>query len=259
MDDNLLPDQPARIIVAMSGGVDSSTAAALLVEAGHQVSGLMARLWRDPQVEADVQGAEKSARQVCAHLGIPFQALDLREHFRAQVVNYFAAEYAQGRTPNPCLACNRQIKFGALLRWARANGADYLATGHYARRRQVKGRYQLLRGADPSKDQSYVLYALDQRTLAQVLFPLGSYDKEYVRQMARARGLAAAERDESQEICFIPDNDYRRFMQAHYPKAIRPGAIYDTLGQRIGTHQGLAFYTIGQRKDWASRQRNRSM
>ncbi len=245
---NLLPERPSRIAVALSGGVDSSLAALLLVEAAHQVSGVMARLWADEADGGATQGSETSVRQLCQRLSIPFHMVDLREAFRRQVVSYFGAEYASGRTPNPCLACNREIKFGALWRWTQEQGAEYLATGHYARRRFAGGAYQLARGLDRRKDQSYVLYMLDQQTLARTLFPLGDWTKEQVRQAAEAAGLPAAERPESQEICFIPDNDYRGFLARHYPEAIRPGPIYDTAGREIGQHGGLPFYTVGQRK-----------
>ncbi len=245
---NLLPERPSTVAVALSGGVDSSLAALLLAQAGHRVSGVMMRLWVDEAVRGNAPSGEESARQLCQRLGIPFQVLDLRDEFRREVVSYFGAEYARGRTPNPCLACNRQIKFGALWRWAQAQGAEYLATGHYARRRLVDGAYQLVRAADRRKDQSYVLYMLGQETLAHTLFPLGDLTKGQVRQAAEAAGLAAAQRPESQEICFIPDDDYRGFLGRHYPEAIRPGPIHDTAGREIGQHAGLPFYTVGQRK-----------
>ena len=246
---NLPPETPTSVMVAMSGGVDSSTSAMLLARAGHRVSGVMARMWRQAgENTEEASASEESARDICALLGIPFHVLDLRDAFYANVVAPFADEYTNGRTPNPCLFCNRHIKFGALLDWVRDQGVAYLATGHYARRSHVDGRYQLLRGVDRGKDQSYFLYMLSQDVLAHVLFPLGEFTKETVRRMARENGLAAAERPESQDICFIPDNDYRGFLAKHGPEMIRQGPIYDTLGRERGTHNGLPFYTIGQRK-----------
>jgi tRNA-specific 2-thiouridylase len=164
------------------------------------------------------------------------------------VVDRFLAEYGAGRTPNPCLACNRAIRFGRLLQQSRALGASYLATGHYARAEQVGGRYRLRMGRDAQKDQSYVLYMLGQEELRSVLFPLGELTKPVVRRMAHERGLPAAERDESMDLCFVSGNDYRRFVREHAPQTIRPGPILDTSGRAIGRHQGLPFYTVGQRK-----------
>lgn len=242
-----------RVVVAMSGGVDSSTVAALLVEKGYDVIGVMMRLWAEEGEGGSTNRccsteAVESARRVCYTLGIPFYLLNYEQEFKRQVVDPFIAEYARGRTPNPCLACNRHIKFDLLLRQAQAMDAQYLATGHYARIRQVNGRYQLLKGIDQEKDQSYVLYMLGQRELQHLLLPLGDYTKEQVRAMARQRGLPVADRAESQDLCFLMDNDYRRFLQAHAPESIRPGPILDTAGRVIGQHKGLPFYTIGQRE-----------
>jgi tRNA-specific 2-thiouridylase len=243
-----------RVVVAMSGGVDSSVAAALLVEQGYEVSGVMMRLW------AEGNGAEMSANRCCtpaavadAHavtrmLGIPFHLLCYGEIFKARVVDYFVAGYARGLTPNPCLACNRHVRFGRLLAEAQAMGADYLATGHYARVRRQGDSYQLLRGIDAAKDQSYVLYMLNQAQLSQVLFPLGDYTKEEVRAMARARGLPVADKAESQDLCFLADGDYKAFLKRVIPAAVRPGPILDRSGRVIGQHKGLPYYTIGQRQ-----------
>ncbi len=243
-----------RVVVAMSGGVDSSLAAALLVEQGYEVVGMMLRLW----AEDDVPGAagnrcctpdaQALARYVANLLEIPFYVLDVQAPFKQRVVDFFIREYSAGVTPNPCLQCNRHIRFGHLLRHALALGAGYLATGHYARVRQVNGRYQLLKGVDAHKDQSYVLHVLGQQELAHALFPVGGYTKAEVREMARARGLPVADRPESQDLCFLADGDYRRFLARHAPDAVRPGPIMDTAGRRLGQHQGLPFYTIGQRK-----------
>jgi tRNA-specific 2-thiouridylase len=232
----------------MSGGVDSSVAAALLVEAGYQVIGVMMRLWAEGENRCCSPQAVDDARRVAARLGIPFHLVHYEAEFRSCVVDYFIAEYSRGRTPNPCLACNRQIRFGRLLSQAEALDARYLATGHYARLEQADGRYCLCMAADAQKDQSYVLYMLGQGELQRVLFPIGGYNKAQVREMARQRGLPVADRDESMELCFVADDDYRRFLREHAPEAVQPGPILDTAGREIGQHQGLAFYTVGQRR-----------
>lgn len=236
----------------MSGGVDSSLAAALLVEQGYQVTGVTLHLWAE---EEDFRPAPTSccsleavegARRVCQQLGIPHYVFNFREEFRRLVVEEFIREYGRGRTPNPCLACNRWIKFRLLLERARRLGFSYLATGHYARIRRSEEGYHLWRGRDRRKDQSYVLYMLGQAELAHLLFPLGEMTKAEVRREAARRGLATAGRPESQEICFIPDGDYRRFLSARLPA--QPGPILDLSGRVLGTHRGLACYTVGQRK-----------
>lgn len=243
-----------RVVVAMSGGVDSSLAAALLVEQGYEVVGIMLRLWAEDDTSGTAGNrcctpdAQALARYVAYLLEIPFYILDVQTPFKTQVVDFFIREYSSGVTPNPCLQCNRYIRFGHLLRHALALDAGYLATGHYARVRQVNGRYQLLRGVDERKDQSYVLHVLTQQELAHALFPVGGYTKAEVREMARARGLPVADRPESQDLCFLADGDYRRFLARHAPEALRPGPIVDTVGRRLGQHQGLPLYTIGQRK-----------
>lgn len=251
------PTSKAPVLVAMSGGVDSSVAAALLVEKGHAVTGATMRLWAGSagmSQEAPAYGDEEAveaARRVCHALGIPHDVLDLRQAFETCVVEEFVREYARGRTPNPCLLCNQEIKFGLFLQHARALGM-HLATGHYARiaRGEEAGRvrYHLLRGLDRGKDQAYVLYMLDQEALAQTIFPLGGMTKAEVRAEAVRRGLPTAGRPESQEICFIPDNDYRRFLLHRLPKPPRPGPIRDLEGRTLGTHRGLPYYTVGQRK-----------
>ncbi|MEJ2735252.1 MAG: tRNA 2-thiouridine(34) synthase MnmA [Anaerolineae bacterium] len=239
---------PRRAVVAMSGGVDSSVAAALLVEEGFDVIGVMMRLWAETENRCCAPEAIDEARQVAAQLDIPFYLVNYEEEFRTCVVDYFIAEYSQGRTPNPCLACNRHIRFGRLLRHARALDAQYLATGHYAQVDQIDGAYRLRKGFDPQKDQSYVLYMLGQDELPRVLFPIGGFTKAQVREMARHRGLSTADRDESMELCFVTDDDYRRFLSEHAPEAVRPGPILDTAGEEIGRHNGLPFYTVGQRR-----------
>lgn len=258
-----------KVVVAMSGGVDSSVAAALLVEQGYNVVGVMMRLWAEelpaPALRASAVGgdAPEAARQtnkccspeavydaqwVADRLGIPFYVISVEQPFKTQVVDFFVAEYAAGRTPNPCLVCNRQIRFGYLLDYARRLGARYLATGHYARiRRDDQGRFQLWRGADRNKDQSYVLSVLGQDHLAQTLFPVGELTKPQVRRLAAERGLPTASRAESQDLCFVADGDYRGFLLRQAPDIAQPGPILDRSGRMLGTHRGLPFYTIGQR------------
>lgn len=245
----------SRVVVAMSGGVDSSVALALVAQQGYDAVGVMAHFWAERSCDGTAvpnkccsPESEAIARQVCRRMGVPFYAIDLVEPFRRAVVEPFVADYLRGRTPNPCLSCNRDVKFGLLLDYALAQGADYLATGHYARIRREGDRFLLLRGLDARKDQSYVLYMLGQRELAHALFPLGELTKAQVRSLARALGLASAERPESQEICFVRDNDYRRFLRDVASESIRPGPIYNSAGARVGTHKGLPFYTIGQRE-----------
>jgi tRNA-specific 2-thiouridylase len=249
---------PSSVLVAMSGGVDSSLAAALLAEQGYQVAGVTMHLWAGEEGIAPSRGsccsleAVEGARRVCQALDIPHYVFNLSQEFETCVVGEFVREYARGRTPNPCLACNREVKFRLLLQRARALGFTRLATGHYARvacsQRAGRPAYHLLRGVDRGKDQSYVLYTLGQQELAHTLFPLGEMTKGQVRSEAARRNLPTAGRPESQEICFIPDDDYRRFLARRLPQASRPGPIRDLQGSVLGTHRGLANYTIGQRK-----------
>jgi tRNA-specific 2-thiouridylase len=246
-----------HVVVAMSGGVDSSAAAALLVEQGYAVIGVMLRLWAEPPLpgaEADASNrccsleSLAGAQAVADRLDIPFYVINAEEPFRRGVVDFFIREYAAGRTPNPCLTCNRKIRFGYLLEYARSLGARYLATGHYARiRAGADGKLELWRGVDPLKDQSYVLSVLGQNDLRQVLFPMGEYTKAQVRALAAGRGLPTASRPESQDLCFVADGDYRRFLTRWAPASVRPGPILDRQGRRLGTHRGLPFYTVGQR------------
>jgi tRNA-specific 2-thiouridylase len=254
------------VVVGMSGGVDSSVAAALLKEQGYDVVGIMLRLWSEPPVYGE-DGGELStenkccslesvsdARRVANQLDIPFYIVNVEEPFRETIVDYFYDEYAAGRTPNPCLRCNRQIRFTLLLERALALGADYLATGHYVRvdNDTFTGLRRLRRAVDGSKDQSYVLHVLSQWQLQHALFPLGEYTKSEVRAMAAERGLPVASKAESQEICFVAANDYRGFMRRYAAETGRAtpaaGTIVDESGARLGTHEGLAYYTIGQRK-----------
>ena len=243
-----------QVLVALSGGVDSGVAAALLVEQGYEVVGAMLRLWAERSPNNDLANrcctpeAVERARCVAAQLGIPFYLVNAEAEFKAQVVDYLIAEYSSGRTPNPCVHCNRTVRFGFLLNHGLALGVEFMATGHYAHVRRVKGRYQLLRGRDSLKDQSYFLHALSQEQLAHVLFPLGELTKQETRAIARRYGLPVAEQPESQDLCFLADGDYRRFLAQQTPHLFRPGPIRDTSGRVLGEHQGLPAYTIGQRK-----------
>jgi tRNA-specific 2-thiouridylase len=241
-----------RVVVAMSGGVDSSVAAALLVEQGHEVIGLMLRLWEGDSAS----GANRccapediaSARAAAATLGIPFYVLDAQKPFKSHVVDFFVRGYAAGVTPNPCLECNRHVRWGHLFRHAMALEAEYLATGHYARVSHDNGSFQLLRAVDAAKDQSYVLCILGQGQLSHALFPVGDLTKAQVRRQAERFSLPTAARPESQDLCFLGDLDYRTFLRIHAPGSTSPGPILDPSGTVIGGHGGLANFTIGQRK-----------
>lgn len=240
-----------RVVVALSGGVDSSMAALMLLEAGHEVVGVTMRLWSEKEVTSassshftDPSQNIRDAEQICHALGIPFHILDLEREFKEHVIQYLIREYTQGRTPNPCISCNQHIKFGLLLEHALSLDADYLATGHYARVEQHDNAYHLLKGTDPDKDQSYMLYTLTQEKLARLLFPLGNYSKRQVRDLAQKKGLHVAGKASSQDICFIAA-DYGTFLSQHVTTA--PGEIVDEQGKVLGRHRGAAFYTIGQR------------
>ncbi|MCI0518929.1 MAG: tRNA 2-thiouridine(34) synthase MnmA [Chloroflexi bacterium] len=242
-----------RVVVAMSGGVDSSVAAALLKEQGYQVIGMMLRLWSEAGKEDSnrccTPDAMAQARRVAALLEIPFYAVDAQQAFYQAVVQPFVDGYTQGVTPNPCLACNRQVRWSYLLDHALALGADFLATGHYARlERDAEGGLHLLRAVDHSKDQSYVLHVLTQPKLARALFPLGDYTKPQARDLARRFGLPVAERSDSQDLCFLAGGELKGFLLRHAPQTASPGPIASRDGRIFGEHHGLAFYTIGQRK-----------
>lgn len=248
-----------KVMVAMSGGVDSSVAALLLKEKGYNVVGVTLRLWVDPLSEErageTAQGccsleAVTDARRVADLLEIPHYVLNMEDEFKKHIVGNFADEYRRGRTPNPCVECNRSIKFSILMQKARGLGMDKLATGHYARIEYdgENEHYRLYKGIDKQKDQSYMLYVLGQEELARTLFPLGEMDKEQVRRLAASKNLQVAAKKESQEICFIPDNDYRSFMERRHPETSRPGDIVTTTGRKLGRHRGITAYTVGQRK-----------
>jgi tRNA-specific 2-thiouridylase len=233
-----------RVLVAMSGGVDSSVAVALLQKQGYDVEGVTMKL------TAGLCCDIGSAQAVCHHLGIMHHVIDAQAEFAQGVVLDFVSEYRSGRTPNPCIKCNDIIKFHLLLDYARSNGFGFLATGHYARIAQDQAifRFLLKKGIDSDKDQSYFLYRLTQEQMQSILFPLGEIRKVDVRKLARERALPAAERPESQEICFVPDNNYRSFLKEHAPETLRPGDMVMTDGKVVGRHNGIAFFTVGQRR-----------
>ena len=239
-----------RVAVAMSGGVDSSLATALLKEAGYEVIGISMQI--SPSDEQARFGgccgleAIEDAKKVAYKLGIPHYVINFRDIFAQKVIADFCLEYSLGRTPNPCIRCNQHIKFGLLLEKTLAMGADYLATGHYARIEHSQNGYCLLKAVDPTKDQSYFLYTLGQRQLQHLLLPLANLHKVEVRRLSTEMGLPTATRRESQDICFIPDNDYRSFIAKHIPP--KSGDIVDTQGKVLGRHSGLAQYTVGQRQ-----------
>ncbi|HCI86657.1 MAG TPA: tRNA 2-thiouridine(34) synthase MnmA [Dehalococcoidia bacterium] len=243
-----------RAVVAMSGGVDSSVAAALLARDGYEVIGVTMRLFNAPNEQVarlnksccSIEDVE-DARSVCRKIGAKHYFLNFEEEFQKHVIDYFVAEYERGRTPHPCLACNDRLKFEFLIKRSELMDADVVATGHYARIRQTNGEYELLAGVDPLKDQSYVLYTLGQEQLAKLALPIGDYSKVEIREVARELGLAIADKPDSQDICFIPDGDYNRFIEPRL-KRKAPGDIVDAEGNVIGAHDGVHGFTIGQRK-----------
>jgi tRNA-specific 2-thiouridylase len=241
-----------KALVAMSGGVDSSVAAALMLEAGYEVIGVTLKQWVAPDGSLPTAGCctvadAEDARKVAARLGIPHYVLDHSAEFTAEVVDRFVADYAAGLTPNPCVECNRRVRFGALLGRVEPLGCDVLVTGHYARIGTRRGRPALLRAADPAKDQSYVLHMLTAADLARVRFPIGDLTKAEVRDHASRLGLRTAAKPDSQDLCFVA-GDYRAFLQARLPEIRRPGAMVDASGAVVGKHDGVAGFTVGQRQ-----------
>jgi tRNA-uridine 2-sulfurtransferase len=242
-----------KVLVAMSGGVDSSVAAALIKDAGHDVMGVTLKLWSGPNGEAPTAGCctvsdAEDARRVAAQLDIPYYVLDHTDDFRDGVVDRFVHDYATGRTPNPCIECNRTVKFDRLLSRLDDFECDVLVTGHHARSREVDGVWQLLRGTDSEKDQSYVLSMLTQRELSRTRFPVGELTKAEVRAMAADMGMRTASKPESMDICFVGQRDYRGFLHDVAPDVFAPGVVVDSEGHELGEHGGIAGFTIGQRR-----------
>lgn len=248
-----------RVVIAMSGGVDSSVCAALMAQAGYDCIGMTMRLWKGEEAETascsaqSCCGAEsvEDARLVCETLGIPFFAINFRQEFWDEVVKVFATEYASGRTPSPCILCNEKLKFDTLYKKAVEVGADKVCTGHYARIEfdEESGRWQLLRGKDNRKDQSYFLFSMTQDQLSKTLFPLGGNTKDEIRGLARDAKLVTANKPESQDICFIPNGDYAAFLEKYFPEiAAKRGKVRHVSGEVIGEHQGIHRVTVGQRK-----------
>lgn len=245
-----------KVVVGMSGGVDSSVAAWLLKKQGYDVIGVTMQIWQeeDEQVQEENGGccglsAVDDARRVASSLGIPYYVMNFRKEFKEHVIDYFIDEYLHGRTPNPCIACNRYVKWESLLERSRRIGADYIATGHYARIEKLpNGRFSLRVSETGAKDQTYALYNLTQEQLSSTLMPVGSYTKDEIRKMAKELGLLVAEKPDSQDICFVPDGDYASFIEETTDAGSRPGNFVLSDGSVVGTHKGIIHYTVGQRK-----------
>ncbi len=245
-----------RVVVGMSGGVDSSVAAWLLKEKGYDVIGVTMQIWQDKDRELlEEEGgccglsAVEDARRVAAELEIPYYVMNFKREFKTQVIDYFVGEYLKGRTPNPCIACNRYVKWEALLKRSMEIGADYIATGHYAQiEKLLNGRYTLCTAASGNKDQTYALYSLTQEQLKHTLMPVGAYSKEEVRLMAKRLRLPVADKPDSQDICFVPDGDYAAYIKANTKVPVRPGNFVTLDGTVAGRHKGIVHYTVGQRK-----------
>lgn len=242
-----------RALVAMSGGVDSSVAAALMLEAGHEVIGVTLKQWEGADGQMPVAGCctvsdAEDARRVSSQLGIPYYVLDYVEEFTSKVVDHFGEMYAAGKTPNPCVECNRRVRFSALLERTDALGCDVLVTGHHARIRQDAAGFHLIKAVDGTKDQSYVLHMLSQRDLAKVRLPVGEMTKAAVRDYASGLGLRTASKPDSQDLCFVGEGSYRDFIRSRFPDAARPGPLVTTDGTHLADHNGLVDFTIGQRR-----------
>ncbi|MDF2505120.1 tRNA 2-thiouridine(34) synthase MnmA [Clostridium sp.] len=243
-----------RVVVGMSGGVDSSVTAYLLKKQGYEVIGVTMQVWPEDKEYEEREGgccslsSVEDARRVSDKLGIPFYVMNFRDIFDEKVIQPFVHEYLEGRTPNPCIACNKFIKFDAFLKKANALGADYIATGHYAKIYNDKGRFLIKNSEDDKKDQTYVLYNMTQYQLEHTLMPCGDYSKDRIREIAKEIGLSVHNKKDSEEICFIPDNDHGAYIKRQNPEVVKEGNFVDDNGNILGKHKGIVYYTIGQRK-----------
>lgn len=244
-------DAIMNVFVGLSGGVDSAVSAYTLQKEGHMVRGVFLKGWYPPHIPCTWKEDRQDAMRVAAHLSLPFTTLDVEEEYKTSVIDYLIKEYKEGRTPNPDVFCNQDVKFGAFLKWARESGADKIATGHYARVEEVNGVYKLLKGKDSKKDQSYFLYALTQEELAHTLFPLGNVtEKRKTRELALRAGLPIATKRDSQGLCFIGHVDLKEFLRAYI--TLTPGEVRTTDGEKIGMHDGIELFTLGQRHGFHS-------